>query len=357
MSRFKLIIIFLYHLLMSYVTYIFTISVPSDSTLYWFLDYDIHQYNWLDFFRVGTPFMLFLNYPFLKLDLPFWFGHFLYACIGFWGIYLFSKWAYKVLNIKSSGNLLIFILLGFILIQPNLHVWTSLISKEVIVFWSISAIFYSSLSISKRWYLGSIGVFLLVMLRPHVAFMLLTSAIIVFILDRELSLKLRLLVFSGAALSCTGLFFLMLKISKIRYFDWSRIQHYNEFSVLSLKETSGYVPMLEYNYLYKLFSLNFRPLFFDTYNTFTLLASLENLISLLFVLFGLFLVIKNFKTLVFYRWMRVSFLFFIIASVLYIERYSNLGLFMRTKMMYMPFLFVAITAVISQSMKMNSLKN
>jgi hypothetical protein len=43
--------------------------------------------------------------------------------------------------------------------------------------------------------------------------------------------------------------------------------------------------------------------------------------------------------------------------VLYIERYSNLGLFMRTKMMYMPFLFVAITAVISQSMKMNSLKN
>jgi len=301
--------------------------------------------------------MIFLNYPFLKLDLPFWFGHALYACIGIWGIYLFGKWAYKVLNLKSSGNLLIFILLGFILIQPNLHVWTSLISKEVIVFWSISAIFYSSLSTAKRWYLGSIGVFLLVMLRPHVAFMLLTSAIIVFILDRKLSLKLRLLVFSGAVLSCTGLFYLMLKISKIRYFDWSRIQHYNEFSVLSLKGTSGYVPMLDYNYVYKLFSLNFRPLFFDAYNAFTLLASLENIISLLFVLSGLLLVFKNFKTLVFSRWMKVSFLFFIIASVLYIERYSNLGLFMRTKMMYMPFLFVAITAVISQSMKMNSLSH
>jgi hypothetical protein len=236
-------------------------------------------------------------------------------------------------------------------LSPNLHLWTSFIGKEALVFWSISALFYTSLKVRSRWVLGVVGLFLVVMIRPHVAFMLLSAAFIVFILDRDLSIKLRGLVLGGAIFVGSGLFFLMLKISKIRYLDWDRIQHYNAFSVLSLKDSSGYVPMLDYNYFYKLFSLNFRPLFYDTYKTMTVLASFENLISLLFVTFGLFLTFKHFKTLMFATWMKVSLLFFIISSVLYIERYSNLGLFMRTKMMYMPFLYVAVASIISQSTK------
>jgi hypothetical protein len=300
--------------------------------------------------------MVFLNYPLLKLGTPFWIGHILYSTIGFFGIYLFVKWAFEVLKVKSN-SILISGILAFIVLSPNLHLWTSFIGKEAIVFWSISALFYTSLQVKSRWVLGVVGLFLVVMIRPHVAFMLLSAAFIVFILDRDLSIKLRGLVLGGAILVGSGLFFLMLKISRIRYLDWDRIQHYNEFSVLSLKGSSGYVPMLDYNYFYKLFSLNFRPLFYDAYSTITVLASIENMIAFLFVSCGLFLAIKHFRKLVFSRWMKVSFLFFVIASVLYIERYSNLGLFMRTKMMYMPFLFVAITAVISQSMKMNSLKN
>lgn len=293
--------------------------------------------------------MVFLNYPLLKLGLPFWMGHVLYSGIGFFGIYLFAKWAMEVLKVKSSP-ILMAVLLAFILCSPNLHVWTSLIGKEAVVFWSISALFYCSLKFKSRWYLGMLGLFLLVMIRPHVAFMLITAAFVVFMIDKKLSLKLKGLVLGSSIVVGSGLFFLMLKISRIRYLDWDRIQQFNEFSVLSLKDTSGYVPMLDYTYLYKVFSLNFRPLFYDTYSELTVLASLENAVSLMFIGLGLVLVLKNFRRLVFHRWIKVAFLFFIIASVLYIERYSNLGLFMRTKMMYMPFVLVAVTSIISQSL-------
>ena len=344
------IYVFILHALVSVFTYYYFINDPADSALYWLLNYDVNQYNWFDFFGVGSQFMVFLNYPLLKLGVSFYSGHIIYSLIGFFGIYLFAKWALEVLEVKSS-SFLILIIIAFILSSPNLHVWTSFIGKEAIVFWSLSALFYTSLSIKKRWALSVVATFLLVMIRPHVAFMLLSAAIIVFLIDRSLSFKIRGLVFVGAIIVGYGLFYLMLEISNIHYLDWDRIQHFNAFSVLSLKESSGYVPMLDYNYAYKIFSLNFRPLFYDAYHTMTFLASLENLISLLFVTLSLFLSIKHFKTLVFTRWIKVSFFFLTVASVLYVERYSNLGLFMRTKMMYMPFLYVAMTSIIFQTIE------
>ena len=91
--------------------------------------------------------------------------------------------------------------------------------------------------------------------------MLLGAGFIVLLIDRKLSFKIKSLVLGSSIILGAGLLFLMLKISKIRYLDWDRIQHYNAFSVLSLKDSSGYVPMLDYNYFYKLFSLNFSRFF------------------------------------------------------------------------------------------------
>ena len=54
--------------------------------------------EWEDLYKVGTPFMVFLNYSLLKLETPFWIGHILYSAIGFFGIYLFAKWAFEVLR-------------------------------------------------------------------------------------------------------------------------------------------------------------------------------------------------------------------------------------------------------------------
>jgi hypothetical protein len=350
----KLIVpVILFHIFVSVFTYNYAVNNSTDSSLYWLLNYDVNELSWPYLFKVGTPFMVFLNYPLLKLGTPFWLGHIIYSIIGFFGIYLFAKWALEVLK-APSGNLLAFVLLAFIFFSPNLHVWTSFIGKEAIVFWSLSAIFYSSLLIKKRWVVGIIAIFLLIMIRPHVAFMLLGAGFIVLLIDRKLSFKIKSLVLGSSIILGAGLLFLMLKITRIRYLDWDRIQHYNEFSILSLKDTTGYVPMLDYNYIYKLFSLNFRPLFYDTYNTMTALASFENLISLLFVALALFFTIKYFKTLILTRWMKVAILFFMISSVLYVERYSNLGLFMRTKMMYMPFVYVAVAAIIVQSFAIKS---
>ena len=118
---------------------------------------------------------------------------------------------------------------------------------------------------------------------------------------------------------------------------------------MSFKNSGSYVNMLDYNYLYKWFSFHFRPLFYDTNNFYMILASIENLIYLIiFVLVSIFLFLY-YKKIVFYDWMKIIFLFNLLGTVLYVERYANLGIFMRTKVMFEPFLLISFLSILLQS--------
>jgi hypothetical protein len=79
-----------------------------------------------------------------------------------------------------------------------------------------------------------------------------------------------------------------------------------------------------------------------------LFASVENLFYLLVFLLALFFAIRFWSKIRYTKEMKVVFLFSFIASLLYVERYANLGIFMRTKMMFQPFLMVAFLLVIRQ---------
>jgi len=343
-----LFFLFLFHALISWFTYHYLVGSPSDAHLYWLVNYDVHLHEWSYFFRVGTGFVIFLNYPFLKLGFPFWLGHLIYSLIGFFGVIIFAKWSYKVLALKND-SFFVLVLLGLVLLSPNLHIWTSIIGKESIVFLSISTLFYTSLNIKKYWVYGALASFMLIMIRPHVAFMLLVALFIGLGFNKQIHKKVRISL--GLILPVIGvfLFYIMLQISRIRYFDWDRILEANAYSLLSKSDLAGYIPMNEYDIFTRIFALNFRPLFFDAHNSLSFFASLENIFSLLFIIMGLFLFIKNFRKIKIKPWVIVCLSFFLIASLFYIQRYSNLGLFMRTKMMYMPFLYIAVISFFKQS--------
>jgi hypothetical protein len=336
-----------YHLIFTYFAYEIRVERgKADSLLYWFQNEYTHGKSWLDFFHYGTDFILFINYPFVKMGIPYWGGFLLYSSLGFLGILQWIRWAKVVMKglfINYKTNFL-----WFIFLLPNLHYWTASLGKEALLFWGIASIFFAFATRHFKSISFVLGSLLLVIIRPHVALMLFASIVLLLLFQKSYSLKKRILLFSSASLLLLSLTYMSLQIASIRYWNWQRIQHFNEYSILSFKHSGSYVPMLGYTYFYKIFSFHFRPLFFDSHNTAMVFASMENLLMLIIFISALLVVIRFYAQLVFSSWMKLVFWFTFLTTVVYIERYANLGIFMRTKMMIQPFLLVALLHIIRQ---------
>ena len=336
-----------YHHIFTYFAYKIRVERGmADSQLYWFQKEYTQGKLWLDFFKYGTDFILFLNYPFVKIGIPYWGGFLLYGTIGFLGIIQWIRWVKVVVKdtfIIGNTNWL-----WLVFLLPNLHYWTASLGKEALLFWGIASVFYA---LSKHRYTSFsfiAGSLLVLIVRPHVAMLLFAAIILVLFFQKNYSLKRRLFFLSISLFVLLVIVYMAFQLSGIRYFNWHRIQYFNEFSILSFKHSGSYVPMLDYNYCYKLFSFHFRPLFFDAHNVSMMLASVENVVMFLLFVVALLVILRYYSQLVFPTWIKISFWFTLLVTIIYVERYANLGIFMRTKVMFQPFLLIALLHIISQ---------
>jgi low affinity Fe/Cu permease len=308
----------------------------------------------LDFATYGTDFVLFLNYPFIKLGCPFWFGFLLYGMIGFLGIVMMIKWVELTIGKKLMlGNVNV---LYLFFLMPNFHFWTANIGKESLMFFSIASLFYAMASRKFKSMTFIVATLLLLLIRPHVALMLLLAIVLVIIFDPKFNFKKRITILFTSFAALLLLFYMVLQLTKIKYFDWNRIMYFNDYSIRSFKHSGSYVPMLNHNYFYRIFSFNFRPLFYDVKSFSGSVASIENLLTLIVCLLGLFYIVKLRNKMHYYSWMKIAFWFSLIASLLYIQRYANLGIFMRTKIMFQPFLIIAFLSCIKQGFELSKVK-
>ena len=336
-----------YHFVFTFFAYQIRVERGrADSQLYWFQNFYTQGKSWFDFFHYGTDFILFLNYPFVKLGIPYWGGFLLYSSIGFLGIIQWIRWTKVVMKdilVKDKTNLfwLIFLL-------PNLHYWTASLGKESFVFFGIASIFYAFATSHFKSISFVLGSLLVVIIRPHVALMLFASIVLLLLFQKTYSFKKRLFLFSVSCLLLLSLTYMAFQISAIRYWNWERIQYFNKYSILSFEHSGSYVPMLDYTYFYKIFSFLFRPLFYDTHNLSLVLASIENVLML--IIFGLTLLalVRYYAKIIFPVWIKITILYTLLIIIVYVERYANLGIFMRTKMMFQPFLLIAMLSIINQ---------
>ncbi len=336
-----------YHLLFTFFAYNFYIKNGGDATFYWLQLKTSAAKEWFDFFTYGSDFILFLNYPFVKIfhwDIAF--GFLLYSSIGFFGILQF----YRLLRFHIGDRLRFFgwDFLPVILFLPNLHFWTAMLGKEALCFLFIATIL---LAVSKANYLSVsniISVFFLCVIRPHIALMLLFSIFLCFLLFGTWRWKTKLIASAIAIAAFSGLFYMFLQLSKIKRFDFGRLQRFNEFSLLSFKNSDTYVPIIEYSYPYKLFTFYFRPLLNEIPSFYGLALGLENGLVLTLHLVVLVLFLRHYRKLVFPLVFKVILLFAVISGLLIVQRYSGFGIFARTKIMIQPFFMVVLLWIIAQ---------
>lgn len=342
-SIFK-ITLFIWHLVFVFIAWHDRVEKGiSDAHHYWAENFSLAGKTWFDFFTYGTDFVVWLNYPFIRAGIPFIGGFILYGLIGYIALLNFVQWVQIVLGAsKKSGGFNFFLLLFF---WPNLHYWTAVLGKEALIFWSLSVLF---LGFTKQQFKNLsfvLAVFLLLVIRPHVGLLLLAAGGIAYLISAETSILSKLKKVFFLLPFAVVLLYMVLRLSKIRYLDWERIVRFNRGSVLSFSDSVTYVPMETYSWFYRLVSFYFRPFLWEATTFRTVIVGLDNLIYL--ILHGITLVFlfrysAKLKSIRFPFWWYTAVFLCLFCGMVFIYRYANFGIFMRTKIMYAPFMVVAL---------------
>jgi hypothetical protein len=224
------------------------------------------------------------------------------------------------------------------------------LGKEPLVFLALTILFSRLCGVLKSNSLTVVGAVLLIMIRPHVALFLLLAGAPVYLLFAKTTLKTKLLTTTAMLLLGSGFFYAVLQLTKIKRFDWERIQRFNNFSLNSFADSGSYVPMDTYTIPERLFAFYFRPLPFEAQNLLQLAAATENTLYLVLHLVLIVLLLKHRRTIslkIIPSWVYFTGLFMLVCGAFYIFRYANFGIFMRTKIMYAPFWITALLYLMS----------
>jgi hypothetical protein len=329
------------HLSTSVAFYYYVQSNPADANVYYMDKLRFSTAN----FALGTVFTGKLT-QFLKntLSASFLECFIFFQAFGFLGV-MFLMRTFREIHLKLGVPETTFP--RYLLFLPSIQFWTSAIGKDAPLFFALSLCVWCVLDLRKR--LLSLGVALLIMVlfRAHIALLVLISLAVAAAVQGKISLgrKSGLLV-----LALIGAYFVVGSVNNSIRFNITDINSITTFLQLREEDASkivgsglGSVPF----YL-RFVALLFRPFFFDADDILGIIASLENVGSIM--LFGYLL--KNFRlvNLLGRRIYFISFCIFVVifcSAVLATISY-NVGLGLRERVMIFPpilSLFVTLWAM------------
>ena len=299
-------------------------------------------------FGIGTQFIKSIVYILYEcMNLSYLSCFMIFSTIGFSGLYLFLLIAYES-GARITHKFFGVPVVPFLLFLPNIHMWTVALGKDSFIFYAIMLFTYGLINYKRRFLLLIVSGFIVFMIRPHVFGMLMGAVFLTILIwgDMPSIMKIPALLLFGVL----GLFALNFLVSSIfgRTLSVSTIVEIIEgkqgYYVKadykgSVVDTSGYP------FLWKVFSYLYRPIF-EKINFNYILVSLDNLGSLFFTLSlfsrGFFSWLKQSR---FYE--RFSFLFFIIGVTFFSFIFSNFGIAVRQKTMFIFSLYLPIAAFLA----------
>ncbi len=264
----------------------------------------------------------------------------LLGCIA---LIILHKVLYDVVQ-DSSVRIRRFALLAVFL--PSASFWTSALGKDSISFLAVVLALWAAMKLPKRTVLMALAVFLLLLVRPHVAgIMVMALAGSLLFSSARIDLSTRVLlgiivipvsvVLIPFAANYAGIENAV-DINEVTQHIESR-QGYNLGGGSSLDISGMPVPLQIFTYL-------FRPLPFEAHSLFALIASLDNLFLLFIFLYSIrYIRVKsNARANHAFLWLYVAGTTLILAMTT-----ANLGIAVRQKWMIMPVLLYLLFAAIA----------
>jgi hypothetical protein len=345
-------LLFLYHLLLALVYYLYALFNPSDSWGYYFrIINDIGSDNWQGHYGTSTTFITFVGYPFVT-----YLGFSYEACMALFSFFGFLGFLYFYVffkeQIRFKHTLFGVDLITIIFFLPNLHFWSSSFGKGSIIFLGLGLFFFGISKIRTRWLSIIIGGIIIYHVRPHIMLVILLSSAIGFMFTTKgVSFSLRILFLLGVAVAFYYIYGDVLKLVGIEEEELASQSFDLTHRATELTKATSGVNITSYSLPLQVFTFLYRPLFFDAPGILGLIVSFENLFYILITLkiFSFrgirYLITSNFLV-------KTSFFSFLSVTIALAQIAGNLGLAMRQKSQVMLlFLFVIISFLDAQKFK------
>ena len=335
--------LFFYHMIMSFVFYIYITTNGGDAMHYWNASKEF-EFNdlWALFIKDfnSSPAMFLINFiPSNLLDLHFFTGCILYGLFGYWAI-LYILYVLKKL-IPLNYHLKNFKILNFsiypaILFLPNFHFWSAGVGKDTLSFYVVSLFFFVLLDLKRRWYILILPLAALYFIRPHIILFLVSGLGVSYLLKSRLMMFQKVFLLVVATVVFIPFLNSVLEFAKIDEASLDSFQDFSSSKAEALSRTAGSgVELSSLPYPLQVFTFLYRPLFFDAGNILGILASVENVVWLVLTINYLrnrpFLVWKNS-----HYFILGAFLYWLIGALAFAPSMSNLGIIIRERNMFLP---------------------
>ncbi len=328
-------ILFLFHVLISGAYIFYTSDSNSDSWSYYIVPHGID--DWFSMYESGTKFISFLAWPLIQIfGLSFFSNMVIFSYFGYLGILLFYLTALENIKLNTSKSKMGPIELVFLL--PNLHFWTSSLGKGSMSLFAIGLFAFGLSRFNRRFLWILLGGYIIYMIRPHILLAVVIGILIgVFLTNVGIKPVFKWLIFLLSIVAFSYLSESVLKFTDTDSLNFTTSSTFSHRTNELSKASSG-VDIQNYNQLEKVLTFWFRPLFFDQLGAFGFIASFENAIYI-------FMFVTIIRRL-FSNWFKFNGLFkiflfsFILGSVVLAQVSGNLGIALRQKTQFMPFLFI-----------------
>ena len=235
----------------------------------------------------------------------------------------------------------------FFIFLPSLSFWSSAIGKDAISFLSVGLALWSSLNFKSRKLLMFVSVLLMMVVRPHMAGLMIIALAMSLIFDKNIG-KLTKSLLTTFTLLVAFLFIpYVLQYANISAGDG--IQGVSDY--ITLREShntqgGSSVNIAGMSLPMKMFTYVFRPLPFEAHSITALMASLDNVLLLIIFFTGIRKLthIKRSQANRYFMWF-YAFGALIILSL----TTANLGIAMRQKWMFLPFFAYLFISAFSQT--------
>jgi hypothetical protein len=327
------------HIGAAYFYYLFVQNNDADTKLYYYDVYDFYE----DGFGLGTMFVVYLTQSMRELFGGTYLDYFLlYQILGIWGLALLMRTMDEAAFALGTELLPAAIALLFL---PGMYFWTAAIGKDAPLFFACVLSVWSCFRISSRWPWFAVAIIIMVLFRAHVALLTVLSLALALVAGRGVPTAARILLVSAALVGSVYLFATLQAALRVDISSIGSIANFVETQTATatqgVDDTLANAP-----FLFKLFSLLYRPLFVDADSIFGLIASFQNLLMLgvtIFLARNFRLLMELFRGSLAVRFATIHFaaLYFMMAYM-----YYNVGLGLRQREMATPALLVVVTIVL-----------
>lgn len=296
-------------------------------------------------FQVGTYGIVYLTRLLIEgLGVSLLGAFLVYNLFGSLGLLAFDASLRAVTRDKSRTLRRLATLIVFL---PSVSFWSAGISKDALAFLAAGFALWAALDLQRRIVLMGIAVAVMLLVRPHMAGILIIGLSLALLLQSGVSLVRKLLLGSTAVAMAATLVPFALDYAGVKGTDTEALMSYVEGRQGYNMQGSGAVDIAAMSLPMQLFTYLFRPVIFEARNPFGLAAAIDNLILLALFVFGVWAMLQKRRRS--HRENRVFLWgYALLAWTVLAMTTANLGIALRQKWMFVPMLILLFLSAIGK---------